>query len=414
LSGTIGDPANWLQFAEKHWHRPAGLVAAAAFLILLLTGVFALVKPSSIICAIAYVLSAVLVVTGWRWSNRLPRTKKGKVGFVVSIYADEEAERVKIKEDFIRTLHELLKEGPSGQSFQVITLPNHVAEDVVDQDDAQQLRVTCRARFVIYGRVRLRTIDGSQQHVLHLEGLVAHKPVAQPIAESLPREFAELLPRRVRIATENDVFSFAFTSEWLNCVARYIIGIAAACSGDLDYAEQLQTEVHGLLSGKDQAFSVFATLKQRVPVRLAEIRHARARKAYNKWRRSRDPADMDTMARHLDSVPSSGPNQYGVLLFKSICLFVRNRDVKGAMDVLKKCRGQTEATWLYNLAFLHAYAGDLKGAIRRYRNAMKLRVGDRTVVEVEEFMCWLLEEEPEKYQLYYCLGFLNWKAKGDT
>lgn len=29
-------------------------------------------------------------------------------------------------------------------------------------------------------------------------------------------------------------------------------------------------------------------------------------------------------------------------------------------------------------------------------------------------MCWLLEEEPEKYQIYYCLGFMNWKAKGDS
>ena len=28
-------------------------------------------------------------------------------------------------------------------------------------------------------------------------------------------------------------------------------------------------------------------------------------------------------------------------------------------------------------------------------------------------MVWILEEEPEKYQYHYCLGFFNWKIKGD-
>ena len=44
---------------------------------------------------------------------------------------------------------------------------------------------------------------------------------------------------------------------------------------------------------------------------------------------------------------------------------------------------------------------------------MKLRVDERTPVEVEEFICWVLRKEPDKYQLYYCLAFINWKAKGD-
>ncbi len=34
--------------------------------------------------------------------------------------------------------------------------------------------------------------------------------------------------------------------------------------------------------------------------------------------------------------------------------------------------------------------------------------------QVESFLCWVLEQDPEKYQLYYCLGFFNWKTKGDV
>jgi len=44
---------------------------------------------------------------------------------------------------------------------------------------------------------------------------------------------------------------------------------------------------------------------------------------------------------------------------------------------------------------------------------MNLPVDPAIPAQIEEFMCWLLEEEPQKYQLHYCLGFINWKIKGD-
>ena len=28
-------------------------------------------------------------------------------------------------------------------------------------------------------------------------------------------------------------------------------------------------------------------------------------------------------------------------------------------------------------------------------------------------MVWIIGEEPKKYQFHYCLGFFNWKIKGD-
>ena len=414
MSGSTGDPTKWLEFAQKHWHQPAALVAILFVVLPLLTAIMVFMKVNPIIGGVTYIIVVLLVILGWWWSNRLPRTAKRKVGFIISISAGEEAERTKIKEDFTITLHELLKHGASGHNFQVITVPEHIANTIVDPDDAQKLRIKCRAHFVIFGRVRLRTIDGKKEHVLHLEGMVTHKPIPKDVSEVLSVEFAELLPRRLRIGTENDVFSFAFTSEWINCVARYIIGIAAAYSGDLDYAEIMQNDVLRLIANKDQAFPVFAKLNQRVPIRLGEIRCTRARGAYNRWLTTRDPTDIATMGHHIESIPSAYANEYGTLLLKSIYLFLNKRDTKGAMALLKNCKNQSEGTWLYNMAFLHAYVGDLSSAIRRYRAAMKLRVDESVPMQVEEFMCWLLQQEPEKYQIYYCLGFINWKVKGDS
>jgi hypothetical protein len=94
-------------------------------------------------------------------------------------------------------------------------------------------------------------------------------------------------------------------------------------------------------------------------------------------------------------------------------LFLKNRDVKGALAVLKKCKKILDGAWHYSLGFLHAYSGDLKKAIQQYRNAMTLPVELPVIAEIEEFICWVLDVEPHRYQLHYCLGFLNWKIKGD-
>ena len=401
------------ELARKHWPKYYALLLAEILSSLLATFILVVVSPENTAKLITYLIVWGITYIIWWYTNCLPKTKKGKVGFLISISAGDETERKKIREDFVTTLHELLKGGTSGHSFQLIKVPEHVAEKIVDIDDAQRLRLKCRAHFVIYGRVRLRPVGGRQEHVLHLEGIVAHGPISKVVSEKISNEFAELLPRRVRIATENDVFSFAFTSEWINCVSKYIIGIAAACSGDLDYAEELQNDVQRLLDGRDRTFPIFAKLKQRAPQRLAEINHARASIACNRWVRTRDPIEMEAVGFHLDRIPSFYANDYGVLLLKSIFLFVKHREVKGAMATLKKCKGVSEGTWLYNLGFLYAYIGDLKRAIQRYRNAMDLPIEAQVIAQIEEFICWILGEEPQMYQLHYCLGFINWKIKGD-
>jgi hypothetical protein len=83
------------------------------------------------------------------------------------------------------------------------------------------------------------------------------------------------------------------------------------------------------------------------------------------------------------------------------------------MAALKKCKKISDGVWLYDLGFLNAYSGDLKKAIQQYRNAMTLPIEPPVIAEIEEFICWVLDVEPHKYQLHYCLGFLNWKIKED-
>lgn len=70
--------------------------------------------------------------------------------------------------------------------------------------------------------------------------------------------------------------------------------------------------------------------------------------------------------------------------------------------------------WRYSDAFLLAYDGDLEGAYRSYRRAFESPLDDPTVpTQCEEFIQTVLDQEPERAWLFFCLGLINHRAKGD-
>ena len=87
--------------------------------------------------------------------------------------------------------------------------------------------------------------------------------------------------------------------------------------------------------------------------------------------------------------------------------------IKDAIEHTKKCKRYDDPIWHFNLAFLRAYENDLKKSIRQYRICANYDISPVTLSDVEDFIVWILEEEPDKYQYHYCLGFFNWKIKGD-
>ncbi len=227
-------------------------------------------------------------------------------------------------------------------------------------------------------------------------------------------EFAELLPRKINIPTKNDLLSFKFTSEWAGMIAKYIIGITAACAGDLDYAEKLYKDVEVLIKTKQTNFPVFVELKQRIPQRLNEVYLTHANNQLLAWRENYEPCHVDTFGNYLEKLDKLSEEHLEVFyILKSIYIFLKERDIESSISFLKKVRNKNNGLWNYNIGFLYAYRGELSAAIRHYRRASQHLVNVEVINQVESFICWILREEPDKYYINYCLGFFNWKTKGD-
>jgi len=99
---------------------------------------------------------------------------------------------------------------------------------------------------------------------------------------------------------------------------------------------------------------------------------------------------------------------------KAICEFVLRHDVPAAHKLITRCRNDSDSTWWYSRAFLHAYQGKMEEAVADYRHAFQGTVIDVSVpVQCEEFIQTVLAKEPDRIQLYFCLGIINFYAKQD-
>lgn len=412
-------PGGLADFFNNQWHTNAGV--AAALVVTLVTAESLLVGGDAAwwVHLVIQALLLPLVFVTWWVLRQPPRTPKNKIGFLVSLASEDDSEASRLRQDFLNPLQRLIKSGESGKAFHFIQLPKRFAENIVDEEDALQARIKSRAHFMLYGQVRLRQIGGKEKHVIELEGIVTHKEIPQHLSKSLSTEFSELLPRRVQIDTENDLFSFQFTSEWAEVVAKYIIGVAAAISGDSGYAEQLYRDVLGRLDTKDRTFPVFQKLSDRLPNRIAELYEARANDAYRKWLDGSEPLPALIDEFHIDlqearkyrTVPK---DELKYLL--AIDAFLHGRDIQAAIDFLKIPKGvnsKSKGLWHLNMAFLEGYQGDLKRSSTHYSEAAKCALEIDVLVQVEAFACRVLDFEPDACELLFCLGSFNRLVKGD-
>lgn len=408
------NPIEIARFLETRWYEKSGLATTLAFTTIVEGTLLSTGGASWKETTLVLVVSWIAVVTAWWFTaKRIPKTPKGMVGFLVSIECTDDKESEKLREDFVVPLRQLIKSGKTGGDFHFIQLPQHQARKIIDHDDAKALAARTGAHFILYGRVRLREFEGKEHHIINLDGVVSHKPIPSAASDILAREFS-LLPRRIQTPTDNDYLTLEFTSEWTEKVATYIIGIAAACSGDFDYAETLFRDVQRRLNGKDKKFPIYLELAKRIPIRLSELHEVRAEESLLKWYESCDDADIDEFGSHLEKVDKSRRNEPKVVTFSAVYAFLKNRDVDAAKAFLKKLKKKEfGGIWNYNMAFLCGYERDLVGAIRHYRSAIGYEVKPDIITQVEDFICLFLKLEPGNYQLFHCLGFFYWKVKGD-
>lgn len=406
-----------LAFVKDKWHSRTGLVVALSAAAVFLIVIFAGIDLEQVSRSEWIITSLVLVSIYIFWSKTtLPRVPKGRVGFGIAIqFEDSEHER-KLRSDFLLTLRELLASSRLSHQFSFIEIPKGSANKITDEEQARSIMKRVKLDFLLYGRARLRTMPQGPAHVLDLRGVVRHAPVSKKVSESLGKDFGKVLPSRLIVGPEGNMFACEFAARHIDSVARYVIGTAAALSGDFDYAEQL-------LLGSEERLKAFVEKEEGSPIsallhsvqkRIADLYRVWLRTLVRSYTLRREMGAFTKTEQLAVKLQTYVPNDYEAHLCAALCAFVLRRDIAKARREIEACRKIDDAAWSYSEAFLNAYEGDLEAAYRSYRKAFQSPLENVTTpIQCEEFIQMVLDQEPDRPWLYYCLGLINQRAKGD-
>ena len=357
--------------------------------------------------------------TAWASQYRLRRPKKDHVGFGIAISVETDVHRAQLQADFIREVRRLLWSTGEKTPFDVIVFPEQIARNIVTPDHALQLLARSKCTCVIYGTAKKRTVGNAEAQILDLEGVVSHKPIPADQSKSLGEDFRAALPKTIRIEKDVEFLALPVTAQFLAICARYVVGISALLSDDLLHACRLLKEAQNGLEALDPIVAKSArnisVIKSKIPEFLAEALRRRTALAYDNYVKRRDRQSLEACEPLLDELEIYRPDDYSLHLQRAICAFVLRRDFATAHAEIDKCRHNRDAAWRYSKGFLLAYQGDLDGAWKYYRQAFHYPSHENNIpIHVEEFIQLILEQEPDKAQLYYVLGLINKMAKRDV
>ncbi len=406
----------YFDWISDRWYRPSTLVIlllTSLLVLFVLASNFSLSKIETLwwVVIVASLISLFII---WRVSTRIPRSPSNKVGFVIAITHEDKSKQQMLSNDFVREIQDLVQAGNLRYQFKILVLNDFHASRIHDSESAYYYLKHTRAHFLVFGKVRDRPLKNEVHHFLNLSGIVAHRPIPIAASQLIAKEFAELLPGKLDISSEGDVFAFEITAKLIDLAARYIIGIASLVSGDFQYAADLFSSSQSIAQSMAGESPALLKIRDRAPKRLFTTYSVWCASLYEIWLSTRDRTLLMQIEILIRKSLQLRPKDYPTLLLAAICYFMLHRDTKKAKNAIHECRGEKDGTWLYSLAFLHAYEGKMNSAKNLYIRAFKKDIIRQDIpLQSEQFINDVLNSEPDKVQLYYCLGLINYHAKED-
>jgi len=344
---------------------------------------------------------------------KVPKNKKNTVGVVVAIRTENDKEKIRLENDLIAELNRYIKDSEIGNKFHVIKYPQNLVCKISDNKTAWEHLIRSRAHFILHGNITQRKIRGQNSYIFKLYGMVRHKPIPKIMQSQFSQEFSELLPSRISFPETEEALGFELTKQWIGYVVKYIIGIAAFVSGDINLSHKLYTDLEKEVNDipQDEGIPVIYEIKRRLPYRLSEVLTIYLQANYSTYADTRDRKyifDLKPILKKLQEIDS---DNYHAHLIRAILYFFEGK-VDSAIEGLRDLNHK-DITWRYSLGFLYAYKGDIHNALESYKKTFHKSASSNVCIDSEIFISEAIKERPKKIQLNFFRGLLNYKIKQD-
>jgi len=223
----------------------------------------------------------------------------------------------------------------------------------------------------------------------------------------------QVFPAQALIPESDEVMGFQVTKDVVGVAARFTMGVASFISQDaitaFDFHHSLWLEIKALIEKDADIYPGYKHIRNRLPNLLVLEGLLSARFFYI----TKPTSYLDEIVKYLDAVQEIDPRNYDAHLLRGIYYFLHDHDTTSAKREIRKAKNDRNSASQYSAAFLAAYEGDLEEAHKIYRRTFRGQVTPSTPLDVEIFIGDVLKAEPDKIQLWYCLGMINYFDKGD-
>ncbi|MEO7859222.1 MAG: hypothetical protein ABIU05_02065 [Nitrospirales bacterium] len=326
-----------------------------------------------------------LLLIVWFVTSRLRKTFPGKIGIVVAIACETKKEEVRFRADFVDALRERITQ-TNRKHFDVYELSRYHTRRSQNVEAAIGYLKETQAHLIIFGRCRLRNHKGKLTYMVDFQEAIRHAPVPFEVSQQLKQDMELAFPTRMLFPEQNELEGFDVTKEIFGVASQFTLGIASLLSGDPLTAFDLHLNAFREARDKIEIDDNSPQVLKKYKARLASCLVLSGLHAIQLYYKNKSAGYFDKMGNCLDVIQEIDPGNYDAHLVRAICLFLRNHDIEGARQEIRKAKNERNVAWQYSEAFLAAYEGKLEEAHKLYKRAFKGVVLEETPLDVEEFI----------------------------
>lgn len=357
----------------------------------------------------------------WFYKKKvLPKNSKSKIGLVICINAENDKQKIRIKNDFAGRLDKLILGNNLGKIVNIIFLNSYQAERVskiLDQyvknkhgkeelKNWNSTQKSMRSHFFIYGNIKERQ-DMENKYFIDLEALVVHAPVNVRVKKQIKKEFLSVWYKQISFQEKIEFRGFEFAADSIFVAVEYIVGIAALVSGDIELALKLHNNLNN-----NPYFQKFTPLPPNLKHVKEELKNLLTEENYLLARYYYKQNNLEKCYNCLNQ-SFLIQQSYGALLLRSIIEFCNENNPEKALNTIYESKklAKNDGTWRYSEGFLLMYLEKYDKAVKVYKKIIENSYPgeESTLKEVYEFNDNILKNNPEKVQLFFVLGYLKYK-----
>ncbi|MFO7445092.1 MAG: hypothetical protein R6W90_01940, partial [Ignavibacteriaceae bacterium] len=344
--------ANYEQLKKDFpsWSSLAWLIVSVVILCGLLEPLLVSLGLIVEIRIVVYSIIFTTIIGLWIIGRRfLPRNKKGKIGIVVGIKAENDKQKAMLKNDFIQRLKELVQVNNPNNYIEVIVLnefqqsrvnkilfynlqeiknfkenPDSDIDLQKSKKSWEKIRNRINGHFWIRGLVKERK-DIENTYFLNLDASVSHSPIDIQKQNPIEGVFKEIWFHKISFREKFELRGFTFTADLVFLAVKYVTGTAALMSRDPFTAFKLHENLTSDLNK-------FKPLPENLQKVCERTKYWLEEESILICRYYMEKGDWKNFEDYLTKVFQYNPNSYDGYLLKSVYDFSFKKNIPDALS----------------------------------------------------------------------------------